>query len=81
MWTLFEDTQSGGYPKTPHEVIAIEAPEAEAVRELERRWPGVFAYGEACECCCADFRITTTDDEPGDDVFKVCASEIPGSLA
>lgn len=80
MWTIFEDRYSGGDLKTPHEFIAIEAAEAEAALELERRWPGVFAYGEACECCGSDFGITVTADEPGGDVFKVRAAEIGGAV-
>jgi hypothetical protein len=55
-WTKFFDMHSGGGAKTPHEIIIINAPMAEACEIFERVF-GRDPHNTTCDCCGSDYSI------------------------
>ena len=60
MWTRFMDMHSGGRRKLSHEIILIEAPEAEAELIFQNRF-GRNPHRVTCTCCGSDYSI---DESP-----------------
>lgn len=57
-WTKFTDMQTGGHRKTGYKYIFIDGDSA--VDRFETEF-GRDPYEESCECCDADFAVSTFD--------------------
>jgi hypothetical protein len=60
MWTRFYDLHSGGDAKTDYATIYIQGDEAEAVATFKRHFDR-NPFNVTCDCCGADFSVSTYD--------------------
>lgn len=60
MWTQFFDMSSGGSEKLDHDVIFIEADEAQAEFVFQERF-GRDPHNVTCQCCGPDYSVHEVD--------------------